>query len=141
MSERLIKVEGNKRNSLLSGYMYYGKYVSVHVVCGIHFVSPSLHRGKYLFRHVNLSEGVTHQFYRQLYPNIIRDIDVSLSLNSRFLTPSFSCSCLQAPTVGFIHVVSTCILHVVYEIFGPSNVQCNYYIPCILAHSIPHRPT
>ena len=40
MSERLIKVEGNKRNSLLSGYMYYGEYVSVHVVCGIHFLSP-----------------------------------------------------------------------------------------------------
>ena len=138
MSERLIKVEGNKRNSLLSGYICF----SACCMWNSFSVSPSLHRGKYLFRHVNLSEGVTHQFYRQLYPNIIRDIDVSLNLNSRFLTPSFSCSCLQAPTVGFIHVVSTCILCVVYEIFGPSNVHtCNYYIPCILAHSIPHRPT
>ena len=32
-------------------------------------------RGKYLFHRV--TEGVTQEFYRQLYPNIIRDIDVS----------------------------------------------------------------
>ena len=43
----------------------------------LHIVSPTVHRGKYLFRHVTPSEGVTHQFYGQLYPNIIRDIDVS----------------------------------------------------------------
>lgn len=31
---------------------------------------------KYLFRHVAPSEGITNQFYRQLYPSIIRDIEV-----------------------------------------------------------------
>ena len=36
---------------------------------------PTLHRGKYLCGAAP-SEGVTHEFYRQLYPNIIRDIDV-----------------------------------------------------------------
>ena len=39
---------------------------------------PTLCRGKYLFHRVTPSESVTHEFYRQLYPNIIRDIDVSL---------------------------------------------------------------
>ena len=38
---------------------------------------PTLCRGKYIFRRVTHSEGVTHEFYRQLYPNIIKDIDVS----------------------------------------------------------------
>lgn len=33
--------------------------------------------GNYLFRHVAPSEGITHIYYRQLYPNIIKDIDVS----------------------------------------------------------------
>ena len=33
--------------------------------------------GKYLFRHVPLSEGITLSYYRQLYPNIIKDIEVS----------------------------------------------------------------
>ena len=37
---------------------------------------PTLHRRKYLFHHTP-SEEVTHQFYKQLYTNIIRDIDVS----------------------------------------------------------------
>ncbi len=32
---------------------------------------------KYLFRHVPTSEGITHMYYRQLYPNIIKDIEVS----------------------------------------------------------------
>ena len=31
---------------------------------------------KYLFRHVAHSEGITNQFYRQLYPGIIKDIEV-----------------------------------------------------------------
>ena len=31
---------------------------------------------KYLFRHVAPSEGITNQFYRQLYPSIIKDIEV-----------------------------------------------------------------
>ena len=35
-------------------------------------------RGKYLFRHVAPSEGINHQFFRQLYPSIISDITVSL---------------------------------------------------------------
>ncbi|CAI8049193.1 Beta-TrCP [Geodia barretti] len=30
--------------------------------------------GKYLFRHVAPSEGINHQFFRQLYPSIISDI-------------------------------------------------------------------
>ena len=38
---------------------------------------PTLHRSKYLFHHDPPSEAVTHELYRQLYPNIIRDIDVS----------------------------------------------------------------
>jgi len=38
---------------------------------------PTLHRDKYLFCHLTPSEEVTHEFYRQLYPNTIRDIDVS----------------------------------------------------------------
>ena len=41
-------------------------------------VSLLLPRGKYLFRHVAPSEGITHQFFRQLYPSIIRDITVSV---------------------------------------------------------------
>lgn len=32
---------------------------------------------KYLFRHVAESEGITHLYYRQLYPTIIKDIEVS----------------------------------------------------------------
>lgn len=32
----------------------------------------------YLFRHVPPSEGITHIYYRQLYPNIIKDIEVSI---------------------------------------------------------------
>lgn len=32
--------------------------------------------GSYLFRHVAPSEGITHSYYRQLYPNIIKDIEV-----------------------------------------------------------------
>jgi len=35
---------------------------------------PTHHRSKYLFHRGNL---MTHEFYRQLYPSIIRDIDVS----------------------------------------------------------------
>ena len=31
---------------------------------------------KYLFRHVPLSEGLAHQYYRKLYPAIIKDIEV-----------------------------------------------------------------
>ena len=38
---------------------------------------PTLCRGKYLFHRVTPSEGATREFYRQLYPNIIKDIDVS----------------------------------------------------------------
>ena len=38
---------------------------------------PTLCRGKYLFHRVTPSEGVTHEFYKQLYRNIIKDIDVS----------------------------------------------------------------
>ena len=38
---------------------------------------PTLYRGKYLIRRVTPSEGVSHEFYRQLYPNILRDINVS----------------------------------------------------------------
>jgi len=38
---------------------------------------PTLHRSEYLFDHGTLSEDVTHEFYKQLYPYIIQDIDVS----------------------------------------------------------------
>ena len=38
---------------------------------------PTLHRDKYLFRCLTPSEEVTHEFYKQLYPNLIRDIDGS----------------------------------------------------------------
>ena len=38
---------------------------------------PTLHRRKYLFYRSILSE-VTHVFFKVLYCNIIRDIDVSL---------------------------------------------------------------
>jgi len=37
----------------------------------------TLHRDKYHFRCLTPSEEVTHEFYKQLYPNIIRDIDGS----------------------------------------------------------------
>ena len=36
---------------------------------------PILHRSKYLFHYV--SPDVSHEFYRKLYPNIVRDIKVS----------------------------------------------------------------
>ena len=38
---------------------------------------PTLHRSEYLFHHGTPSEDVTHEFYKQLYPYIIKDIDVS----------------------------------------------------------------
>ena len=38
---------------------------------------PTLHRNQYLYNCSTPSEEVTHQFYKQLYTNIIRDIDVS----------------------------------------------------------------
>ena len=38
---------------------------------------PTLHRSQYLFNHSTPSEEVTHQFCKQLYTDIIRDIDVS----------------------------------------------------------------
>ena len=41
------------------------------------YTFPTLHRRKYLFHRGDPSEEVTHQFYKQLYTNIIRDIDVS----------------------------------------------------------------
>jgi len=37
---------------------------------------------KYLFRHVVESEGITHLYYRQLYPTIIKDIEASFLLGS-----------------------------------------------------------
>ena len=43
--------------------------------------------GSYLFRHVDPSEGITHMYYRQLYPNIIKDIEVGwthVTLRSAF---------------------------------------------------------
>ena len=45
----------------------------------IGFMLPpaTLHRRKYLFPLGDPSEEATHQFYKQLYTNIIRDIDVS----------------------------------------------------------------
>ena len=42
-------------------------------------------RGRYLFRHVAPSEGINHQFYRQLYPSIIRDITVSVCMCTSFV--------------------------------------------------------
>ena len=44
---------------------------------GFMLLLPTLCRGKYLFHRIIPSEGVTHEFYRQLYPNIVKDIDVS----------------------------------------------------------------
>ena len=38
---------------------------------------PTLHRSEYLFDLGTPSEDVTHEFYKQLYPNTIKDIDVS----------------------------------------------------------------
>jgi len=38
---------------------------------------PTLRRDKYLFLCLTPSEGVTNGLYRQLYPTIIRDYDVS----------------------------------------------------------------
>jgi len=45
----------------------------------VDFMLPprTLHSRKYLFHCGDPSEEVTHQFYKQLYTNIIRDIDVS----------------------------------------------------------------
>ena len=37
---------------------------------------PSHHRSKNLFHH-ETPEDMTHEFYKELYTNIIRDIDVS----------------------------------------------------------------
>ena len=47
--------------------------------------------GKYLFRHVPPSEGITHIYYRQLYPNIIKDIEVG-SVHVLQWTPSLELS-------------------------------------------------
>jgi len=46
-------------------------------VIGFMLPPPTLHRRKYLDRRGDPSEEVTHQFYKQLYTNIIRDHQVS----------------------------------------------------------------
>ena len=48
---------------------------------------PTLHRSKYLFHHDAISKDVTPEFYRQLYPRFIRDIEVS----SQCMLSFYSC--------------------------------------------------
>ena len=54
--------------------LQYSMYMTV---IGFMLPPPTLHRRKYLDRRGDPSEEVTHQFYKQLYTNIVRDIDVS----------------------------------------------------------------
>jgi len=53
------------------------QYSMCMAMIGFMLPPPTLHRTKYLFHRGDPSEEVTHQFYMQLYTNIIRDIDVS----------------------------------------------------------------
>jgi len=46
-------------------------------IIGFMLPPPTLHRRKFFFNSGTPSEEVTHQFYKQLYNSIIRDIDVS----------------------------------------------------------------
>ena len=52
------------------------QYSMCMTVIGFMLPPPTLHRRKYLFQYTPSGE-VTHQFYKHLYTNIIRDIDVS----------------------------------------------------------------
>ena len=54
------------------------QYSMCMAMIGFMLPPPTLHRRKYLFHRGDPSEEVTPQFYKQLYTNIIRDIDVSL---------------------------------------------------------------
>ena len=57
---------------------FWDNLASTNSICmsmnGFMLPLPTLCRGKYLFRP---SEGVTHEFFRQLYPKILTDINVS----------------------------------------------------------------
>ena len=53
------------------------KYSMCMAMIGFMLPPPTLHRRKYLFHCGASSEEVMHQSYKQLYTNIIRDIDVS----------------------------------------------------------------
>ena len=61
--------------------VFWDNLASTNSICmsmnGFMLPLPTLCRGKYLFRRVNPSGGVTHEFYRQLYPKILTDINVS----------------------------------------------------------------
>jgi len=57
------------------GISLYGMCLSMNCDM-LPFPTPTLHRSKYLFHH-GPPEDMKHEIYKQLYPNIIRDIDVS----------------------------------------------------------------
>ena len=72
-----VGMGGWKREKIVDFETTLLQYSMCMAMIGFMLSPPTLNRNQYLFNRGDPSEEVTHQFYKQLYTNIIRDIDVS----------------------------------------------------------------